>query len=140
MPETFVDRTTVLPEAMSLKVCRIDGGWVIHVQDCLPLACQTAQQVLDAVRLFLKDASKLPNWSIAPEGSGPVTQIGGLCAISKIDHGYLVVAVYGQNENLQFLRFTAREVSLTVAQWLGLRETLVSFSEQPTHFEDPNYR
>lgn len=127
-PNAFIDRSTAIPEASSIAIQRLDGGWIIKTSICdVPLACRTALDVLNVVRLFVSDTAPMPEL----EQFGDESMIGSQCAISRIDRGTLLTILYAPGHNSQFVRFLPREVVLVVVQWLGLRPVAPTEPIQP---------
>lgn len=133
----MVDRALALPDAPSLRIQRLDGGWLIVLAGLdVPLACRTAQQMLEDVRTFLGDVSPYPNLS-ATRKDPP---LGSVCLLSKVDGGWLTTLILGQNQNLQLIRFTPRDTTLTVAGWAGFSEgTPSDVSHDPSSPSDESH-
>lgn len=125
---SFVERATALPDANSLKIQRIDGGWIVVLSNCdIPLACRTVSDVIEVIRTFLPDQTRALAW-----GEGPKQPLlGSCCLVSKIDGGWLVTLIIGPSQNMQFVRFNTRDIVRVVADWAGCVEIV------PEHHQPP---
>lgn len=125
----MIDRATALPDAPSLRIQRIDGGWLVVLAGCdVPLACRTARQLIDDVRLFLGDSTPLPELSPAKNE----TPLGAICMVSKVDGGWLTTLIYGPQNNIQLVRFTPRDTTLVVIGWAGFVDASAVVASPPT--------
>lgn len=125
---SFIERATALPDANSLKIQRLDGGWLVVLSNCdVPLACRTVSDVLEIVRTFLPDKTAPVSW-----GEGPrAAQLGSCCLVSKVDGGWLVTLILGPSQNMQLVRFNTRDVVRVVADWTGCVETVPETQQPP---------
>lgn len=130
---SYIDRATALPDANSIKIQRLDGGWLVVTSNLeIPLACRSVAEVLDLVRQFLGDGVTVPSLEEADDGR-QAPKCGAVCMLSKIDGGYLVTNITSPQHNTQFIRFTSRDIVLAVANWAGFVEA----GRQRTHFPRP---
>lgn len=114
-----LDRADLFPRYPSLRIDRLDGGFVVATPALPPSACRTEAEVLDCVRLFTSADRLAPKWSGVREGH---CVPGMHLLMSKIDGGYMATLVDRTGASVQFVRFEPSEMVALTSNWLGLIE------------------